>query len=135
MGLCVCAMHENGFAHNDIRLPNICFDEDFKVKFIDLDRATTLIMRYTYEARMGCMYDNIKGTSADVDMVQLGWMVAAIVHPVAADHYHKRVWETEPREVKENEFIRDLIVNHHYSHDKVSLLPDGGQSLRDVLSR
>lgn len=135
MGLCVCAMHENGFAHNDIRLPNICFDEDFKVKFIDLDRATTLIMRYTYEARMGCMYDNIKGTSADVDMVQLGWMVAAIVHPVAADHYHNRVWETEPREVKENEFIRDLIVNHHYSHDKVSLLPDGGQSLRDVLSR
>lgn len=134
VGLAVCVMHKNEFAHNDIRLPNICFDGDFKVKFIDVDRATTLRKRYTYEAKMGCMYDNIKGTSADVDMVQLGWMVAAVVHPVAADHYHNRVWEKEPREVKENEFIRDLIVNHRYCRDKVSLLPDRGQSLRDVLS-
>ena len=113
--MCVCAMHENGFAHNDIRLPNICFDEDFKVKFIDLDRATMLSSRYTYEAGMGCMYDNIEGTSADVAMVQL---VAAIVHPVAADHYHNRVWEMEPRKVKENMFIRDLIMNHGYCRDK-----------------
>lgn len=134
VGLAMCEMHENGFAHNDIRLPNICFDEDFKVKFIDVDRATTLKQRYTYEAKMGCMYDNIKGTSSDVAMVQLGWMVAAVVHPVAADHYHNRVWETEPRAVTENEFICDLIVNHRYCCDKVSLLPDRGQSLRDVLS-
>ncbi len=35
-------MHKFGFAHNDVQLPNICFDASFRVILIDLDRATSL---------------------------------------------------------------------------------------------
>ena len=33
------SFHQNGWAHQDIRLENICFDEDCMPVFIDLDRC------------------------------------------------------------------------------------------------
>ena len=33
-------LHDLGFAHLDVRLPNVCVGEDFEVKLIDFDRAT-----------------------------------------------------------------------------------------------
>jgi tRNA A-37 threonylcarbamoyl transferase component Bud32 len=30
-------MHQCNLAHNDVRLPNICFSTEFKVVFIDVD--------------------------------------------------------------------------------------------------
>ena len=32
-------LHEAGFLHCDVRPENICFAEDFAVKFIDVDQA------------------------------------------------------------------------------------------------
>ena len=32
-------LHELGFAHLDVRLPNICFTHDGEVRLIDFDRA------------------------------------------------------------------------------------------------
>ena len=75
-------MHQCGIAHNDVCLPNVCFNTEFKAVFTDVDRATLLEDRYADNvAGMGCMYDNISGDSLMVDMVQLGWMVAWIVSP------------------------------------------------------
>ena len=33
-------LHRFGYVHNDIRLPNMCFNESFQVVLIDFDRAT-----------------------------------------------------------------------------------------------
>ena len=33
------SIHQNGWAHQDIRLQNICFDEECRPVFIDLDRC------------------------------------------------------------------------------------------------
>ena len=41
----VCALkelHELGFAHLDVRLPNVCFTHDGEVRLIDFDRAVDL---------------------------------------------------------------------------------------------
>lgn len=32
-------MHNAGYTHLDVRLPNICFDEQYKAVSIDFDRA------------------------------------------------------------------------------------------------
>ena len=34
-------LHQLGFAHEDIRLPNICFNADCEAVLIDFDRAVT----------------------------------------------------------------------------------------------
>jgi hypothetical protein len=36
------ALHQQGFAHQDVRLPNICFSKEFKAVLIDLDRTCTV---------------------------------------------------------------------------------------------
>ena len=100
-------IHDCGFAHNDVRLPNICFSAEFDVIFIDFDRATELDVRYIYESGMGCMYDDITGNSATVDMVQFGWMAADILEP--AQDYHARKWATQSQFIKDNRFLAKLI--------------------------
>ena len=32
-------LHRHGYVHNDLRLPNMCFDETFQVVLIDFDRV------------------------------------------------------------------------------------------------
>ena len=34
-------LHQLGFAHGDIHLPNICFNADYEAVLIDFDRAVT----------------------------------------------------------------------------------------------
>lgn len=39
---CIEQLHGLGYAHCDIRLPNICFNEQFNAVLIDLDRAESM---------------------------------------------------------------------------------------------
>ena len=64
------SFHQNGWAHQDIRLENICFDEDCMPVFIDLDRCTLSEKAYVGE---GCMY-SMRG-SVQTDWLQLGLVV------------------------------------------------------------
>jgi hypothetical protein len=128
-------MHQSGIAHNDIRLPNICFNDLYKPVFIDIDRATKLDIRYANVSGMGCMYDDIDGDSATVDMVQLGWMVAWILaSPADASTYHTRKWDSQPNIVKNDKFVEKLIKKGIYS---AADLPAGygSNSIQSVLSK
>ncbi len=128
-------MHTSGIAHNDVRLPNICFDDTSNITFIDLDRATVLTGRYSLLATgMGCMYDEILGDSSIVDMVQLGWMVAwVLTHPNDVHTYHTRKWDTQPPIVKGDKFVEALVKEGRYSEPDLDIAGYCKESIQEVL--
>lgn len=78
-------LHEFGFAHNDIRLENICFSRDFDAVLIDLERCTPVIKVHPLMgASPTCMYQFPDTADYTFDgkhsnYMQLGWLVAWVV--------------------------------------------------------
>ena len=70
------SFHQNGWAHQDIRLENICFDEDYMPVFIDLDRCKRSGDQ-AYDGK-GCMY-SMGGSPIKTDWLQLGLMVCWVL--------------------------------------------------------
>jgi len=70
--------HQNGFAHQDIRLENVCFNEQYEPVLIDLDRSRDITLRTILYGK-SCMYVT-KMTPAQIDWMQLGWLAAWILH-------------------------------------------------------
>ena len=104
------SFHQNGWAHQDIRLENICFDEDYMPVFIDLDRC-----RESSESRYiakGCMY-SMRG-SAKTDWLQLGLLVCWVLEPGLGQeeeeegNYHTRNCK-KICESLEDPFLKSLI--------------------------
>lgn len=51
-------LHLLGFSHNDIRLPNVCFDESYRAILIDIDRINDISEPFDmFESSSSCMYD------------------------------------------------------------------------------
>ena len=79
-------LHEYGFAHLDVRIPNICFskeknlDGEYDVKLIDLDRSTSISTK-SMESYPGQMYRKSQRswTIDKLDWKQLGLLAARIV--------------------------------------------------------
>ena len=76
-------LHDNGFAHLDVRIPNICFAKDYDgkymVKLIDLDRCKYAKDR-TGSSYEGEMYRAPHGWTCDqLDWKQLGLLAAEII--------------------------------------------------------
>ena len=79
--------------HQDIRLENICFDEDCMPVFIDLDRCIGSSER-AYEGK-GCMYSLGRGSAIQTDWLPLGLMVCWVLDPELGQEeeegdYHNR---------------------------------------------
>ena len=55
----VFADHGHGYMHNDLRLPNICFDENFNPVLIDLDFYTFYIQKHTVDKDMKRFADEL----------------------------------------------------------------------------
>jgi len=70
--------HQNGFAHQDIRLENVCFNQQYEPVLIDLDRSRDITLRAILYGK-SCMYVT-KMTPAQIDWMQLGWLAAWILH-------------------------------------------------------
>ena len=70
--------HQNGWAHQDIRLQNICFDEEYMPVFIDLDRCKR--SNYRPYVGNGCMY-SMRHSASQTDWLQLGLMVCWVLDP------------------------------------------------------
>ena len=78
-------LHDYGFAHLDVRIPNICFAEDYDgdgkymVKLIDLDRCkhVTATTGSSYEGEMYRAPDD--WTCDRLDWKQLGLLAAEII--------------------------------------------------------
>ena len=111
-------LHGHGFTHNDVRLPNICFNDQLDAVLIDLDRAcegrTSLVTIID-----SCMYDRPRGAGPDfcLDFMQLGWLLAWVLHPQG--NYHQRTWEDLPQSIRNDRFISDLINCGQYSQTKL----------------
>ena len=76
-------LHDNGVAHLDVRIPNICFTKDYDgkymVKLIDLDRCkyVTATTGSSYEGEMYRAPDS--WTCKQLDWKQLGLLAAEII--------------------------------------------------------
>ena len=104
------SFHQNGWAHQDIRLENICFDEDYMPVFIDLDRCRRS-RDQAYDGK-GCMY-SMGGSPIKTDWLQLGLMVCWVLDPELGQEeeegdYHdrdcKKICESLP-----DPFLKSLI--------------------------
>ena len=104
-------LHGHGFTHNDVRLPNICFNDQLDAVLIDLDRAcegkTSLVTIIDSDQPRGA------GPGFCLDFMQLGWLLAWVLHPQG--NYHQRTWEDLPQSIRNDRFISDLINCGQYS--------------------
>ena len=135
-------LHGLGFSHNDIRLPNICFDSKYQAVLIDLDRVTILsenfYMFYSQDSDSSCMYRiPFSGSKPydgrNTDYMQLGWLVAWVI-----DHsgrQHNRKWETQEKKIKDNRFIYHLIHEGEYKDELLEQCFEDGQTLKTVLDQ
>ncbi len=100
-------LHEQGFMHCDVRLPNICFNEQLEAVLRDVDRACRTNDVTWYGVVHSCMYKVPRGARDTfcLDFMQLGWLLAWVLHPEGA--YHKRTWEDLPQSVRKDQFLSD----------------------------
>ena len=131
------ALHECGLAHNDVRLPNVCFNERFQPVLIDLDRCSKskkIIRPYG----SSCMY-SLMGFTCDNDYAQLGWLVAWVLDKDKTElDYHTRSMSDHSPFVNDDKFTSELVKTGVYNPD---LLADSviakerkyQKSLEDVL--
>lgn len=118
-------LHGMGFSHNDLRLPNVCFNDQYEAVLIDLDRCYTISKPHPYfsGAVQSCMYRKplLANVRMDIigkytDYVQLGWLVAWIVsvHDGDNSNEHDRKWNDQPNSIISNAFISKLVQEGTY---------------------
>lgn len=95
--------HSSGLSHNDIRLPNICFNKDYEAVLIDVDMYHDIKLLHPYFGGkpFSILYKTHGALSLSMpigratDLAQLGLMVAWILDPALWRRACKRVGETE----------------------------------------
>ena len=90
----------------DIRLDNICFNQQFKPILIDLDRSEWLGSIVGQSDYASCM-SRKEMSPEKTDWMQLGWMIAWILEP--GEDYHDRDFEGLSDNMKETAMLKTLI--------------------------
>ena len=112
-------LHSYGFSHNDVRVANIAFNENYDAVLIDLDRSYDISKLHPYFRipKLGCMYnwvDNNKlHNGKQTDFLQLGWLVMWLLDK--QDSYHDREWEHHSQRVRDDLFIKSLILEGKFN--------------------
>ena len=138
---CIEELHRIGVTHNDLRLENICFNDQYKAVLIDMDRCYSSSDIYPgfleSSSLNSCMYRlssaECSFQSGKTDYFQLGWLVAWVLDR-SSSHYHNRKWESQDDEIKSNQFIRSLIFNGAYDNLHEGCVPNG-RSIQAVLEQ
>ena len=94
-------------AHLDIRLDNICFNQQFKPILIDLDRSEGIGTDRIYQSDYASCMSRSDMSPEKTDWLQLGWMIAWILEP--GEDYHDRDFEGLSDNMKENALLKTLI--------------------------
>lgn len=134
-------LHSIKLSHNDVRLPNVCFDDNFHPVLVDIDRCCGIDKLHPMflgsNSEESCMYcitmPCIKRTftsGKETDYFQLGWLVAWVLNKEG--NYHERKWDTQSEVVKSNPFIEELITSGDYKSELLSHLPQS-DSLKNVI--
>ena len=134
-------VHGLELSHNDIRLPNICFNSSFKVILIDFDRCHEIDKLYpmflSHSGVESCMYDKRAMPRIEhgrqTDYFQLGWLVAWIMDSSGGD-YHDRNWIHEGESIQNNRFINHLVLEGEYHSEFLVDLPND-KSLEECIKR
>ena len=97
-------LHSYGFSHNDVRLPNVCLDNDYNAVLINVDSCEdirecppTLSTALTGESCMYTRPTTIRAeefTGEKMDYMQLGWLVVQVLTQSPGHHYHEMKWKT-----------------------------------------
>jgi hypothetical protein len=140
----VQSLHASGWAHQDIRLENICFNTAFRPVFIDLDRCTA-----AHESGWhgdSCMYDML-GSASQTDWLQLGLMVCWVLDPglglkpgeEGAGTYHTRNCKQLSKSLVDP-FLKSLIDTGTFQQDHFEAWCTTGttansQTVADVLKQ
>ena len=106
----ISVLHGIGFAHQDIRLPNICFSCDFHPVLIDLDRVCLID---SLPCRCdGVMFKN-EFTAEKNDWMQLGLVIMWIISPNTQSYYNEKR-QTLPAEYQRDRFLHTLMEEGCY---------------------
>ena len=136
-------LHSFGLCHNDVRLPNLCFNSSYEVVLIDLDRCALGTARPTSFGK-SCMYDmgRVKldqNPSRQFDFFQLGVLVAWILDTPADGDYHGRKIEDIKSRFCDDCFMEKLLNELEFNKEALenSILnkEEHRQSIQVVLER
>ena len=109
VAIAISDLHRLGWAHQDIRLDNICFTNEYQPILIDLDRVrrvTVVPVAYLNT----CMYKE-GFDPCQIDWMQLGWVAAwAYCEGEGNTDYHSRTFEQLPCECKSDPLLEKLIT-------------------------
>ena len=86
----IVELHTHGYAHQDIRLPNICFDfdtEECYVILIDLDQANRVNFTPVFRGN-SYMYIDTLNTSGEIDWRQYALLITTIHNGSSDNDYH-----------------------------------------------
>ena len=135
-------LHGLGWAHLDVRLPNICFTRDGNVRLIDLDRVHHVseinVDKYSgsflYQLRLG-------RPVADLDWRQLGVLIyCALCHSssIQIHKLHLKENDHHQNELQRIRFLNELVFNYEMNDAslqawKESLEESSRRSVCDVL--
>ena len=122
-------LHGYGFSHGDVRLPNVCFNSNYDVVLIDLERCTPIIENGQPHLCMAlgdhsCLYrkpEMLQGilTAKRLDYIQLGWLLVWVLHDTG--DYHEREWEQQPGTIVNDVFLSQLVCQGVYSKQALEL--------------
>ena len=100
-------LHSHGWAHQDIKLDNICFTIEYQSILIDLDRVCCVTASPAiYHG--SCMY-RTGFTACQMDWMQLGWLAAWAYCRQDTD-YHTRTFVKLPEDCRSDTFLWKLIT-------------------------
>jgi len=101
-------MHSHGYAHQDIRLPNVCFDfngNDCYAVLIDLDQANFVDFPPVIKGN-SLMYSTSITTSGKLDWRQYAFLISKIRNGISTDDYH-----TTPPDFTGLDFLKPSFDN------------------------
>lgn len=130
-------LHECKISHNDVRLPNVCYNDKYEPVLIDVDRCHVIEEHHQYFGNASsCMYLSNSSFGEPVgkytDHAQLGWMVAWIVDSSMDEH--SRQWEEQSTQIQENQFISELVRAGTYNLTSLeSSFPDDSCTIQSLL--
>ena len=107
-------LHESNVAHLDVRLENICFENEQPI-LIDLDRWKPANSNFSESYGSSCMYPQGEYKCSQVDYIQLGYLILYVLLDAPDTDYHSMSLET--LEILQNtssqcwySLIRKLII-------------------------
>ena len=102
-------LHDSGLHHCDIRLENICFERDFSLTFVDLDRCTlSSLLDDSQFYTDSCMYDLSLLRKRRIDWRQLACLILWVVTGKEEIGYHQQKLEGLDHPITSNCFFKSL---------------------------